>query len=524
MNGLSSHNNKVCFHSGGMRDTYPVSTPLLSKPTENSTGTGIRGWQVDLCFSVLGLATTILIAVRWGLDPANVVFAPLLAFTIPLIVFPWLEYASVYLKRDQEENEYAYLIHIDVFASVISFMFALAASWGVMIQDAATGYSLGFFCPTSWPVDPFHIVSISFVSALVNRRERKHAWYEFLGVIIGIASCTLMLFAIESFTNMWYIGSDWVDRVYTGTTEPFPNVTRVTHAATSRREMFYGRFACAIACTVFEFIATFARATKFALSRCGVKRVFGQSFSIPKPDHPCSVQALVSVVCLVIVLFLSIQAALILVPYPRWVVYDSRHVALLAAVAYFCTPQETEIPVIEGTLMLALLALGVVTSTIATVRTMSLVARTLASTQDRQDVEAEVLITPWSVDAYKREFVQGASSFLDVYHYTNFHYAYAPTWFATTSVVTHVSDAVLCVLGSSLCALMVYLYVLAHNARRNGGSADEAGTETARGPGVQGDTADDSDVVGRARESASVGANDSGKRKKRTVRRTAEDP
>lgn len=410
----------------------------------------MRGCRTDLCISLAGVALLLVVALAWASDPNLAVLSPLLCIAIPLIVVPWLEYFELPASPAKIAGA------IDVAASVLSLGFAIVASVGVVFQDAAAGWSAGYFCPTAWPVDPFHLVALSCVAALATRRRADHAWYETLSLAMGVATTAVMLLAIKSFTDEWYTGSDWIERVYTGTTEPFPNVTRIAHAGPSDRAFYTGRFACAIACASLEFIAAFARAVRFALSRCGSRHDRSKAFELSKPTHACSALAAQQLALALVLVFLTANAALVVSPCPRWVVHDSRHVALIAGVAYASvrTLERTHGARAENTVMLLVLALGVVVSTVSTIRTMGLVARALANTQDLVDAadpDAEKLTEPWSAAAYAREFGRGADSFMHVYQYADYG-PDASTCFATTSALAHALDLALCVVGSAALA------------------------------------------------------------------------
>jgi hypothetical protein len=418
-----------------------------------------RGWKLDACYSIVGLTSTAAISILWGLDVRNVILAPFLAFTVPLAIFPWFEYCadSCFLFKKQNQ-EWGYVQRLDMTFVTISFLFALAASWGVLMEDVASNLSKGYFCPTSWPVDPFHFVSVSFISAIVNYRfDREHAWYELFSLITGIISSSVLLLAVKSFTNEWYIGADWIDRVYEGTTEPFPRVSRITYASLSNRSMFYGRFACAVACAALEFASTFARGLRFSLSRCGSKRERGHSFSFPPIQRACTTQTLASILKTFVLFIVILQLLLSLSPYPQWIVHDSRHVALIAALTYFCLPSSIDKE--KDDALIPLLALGIVSSTFSTVREFHLVSLALARTQDAVsavDPDAPFLITIGSIDAYAREFRRASASFSFVYQYADYDDALVPRWFATTSAMTHGIDAAICVLASALFAYVAW--------------------------------------------------------------------
>ncbi len=437
-----------------MPHANPINAPLLaSSPTENRTTEDIlrRGWRVDLCLSLLGVLATVVVVALVLTDHRNVVLAAFLAFTVPLTVFPWLEY----LIPDKEEGEYEMpgtirvAAALDVALSTTSLLFAISASWGVVLVDRARNPNTAGFQPTMWPVDAFHFVSASFVSSMVSRRA-PNGWYDLLSVVLGVVTSTLMLLTIKSFTDEWYVGASWVDKVFQGTTEPFPNVTRITRAAEFGRDMsFYGRFGCAIGCASFEMLATTARAARFSITRCGMRDKRNQlKWTDLMPSIRLGLnETAARIVALCVVFFVCLQLALVLIPYPRWVVYDSRHVAVIAGLAFFSTPQG-KMHKWEGLVGVTGLGLGAFMSTWATLRSFDLVLKTLASTQTLLDVDDPVHVGMWSYEGYEREFKRGSRSFLDVYQYAAFDHRTVPAWFAGASIATHLVDVVLCGAGS----------------------------------------------------------------------------
>lgn len=402
------------------------------------------------------------------MDSRNVILLPLLSFTVALALFPWLEYIL-----DRCEIPSAYPVDVaDVGFSVASFIFASCAVLAVFVEDAREARS---YFPTQWPTDVFHWVGVSFASALINQREEKHAWYEFLSVVLGMVTCAACLFAMKSYTNQWYVGSSWVDRVYDGLTEPYSDVMRLTNAGWMRKESFYVRFACAIACFTSEFCASFARAIRFSLTRCGSRRSKGlylfpciakNALGIWCPSRAeckraCSWIGIMYVASAAFWAFLFTQLALAFYPYPRWVAYDSRHVWLFAGLAYFCTPQEKKLSDTEARLGLLLLVCGVFMSSYFTARTF-------------QDV-VRIGVSPFSYADYAEEFSKGPESFLGIHQYVT---TISKDWFAFGAASTHVSDFACCVLGSALLAYASARYW--DSQHRNDGSGGNASEKNIR--------------------------------------------
>lgn len=441
----------------------PISAvPSSEAHTENRIGdmSARRGWKWDLCLSLVGLVSTLVVVVMAVTDARNVVLLPALAFSIPLIVFPWFEYMGEETRSTTDVPVYIRVTaRLDLGLSSVSFLAALVASWGLVVVDVHDNKTVAGFQPTMWPVDAFHFVALSFVSALVCRAS-PNEWYELFGIVLGVVASLLTLLTVKSFTDEWYVGDAFTTKVYGGTTEPFPDIRRVTHASTANREMFYGRFGCAIACVACELGATVARTVRFSLSRCGREDKTGKpqptmdwSKLVPfdpscfrhKPTTGCAVTGVSKIVSWIVVFGMGMSCILTLSPYPRWVVYDSRHVATIAALAYFATPQGVATKT-ESFAAIVLLVLGVFFSTWTTVRTFDLVLRTLSNTAGSSTFRL------WSRDDYENEFVQGSASFGGVYQYAGYDYSVVPAWFAATSVLTHALDLATCAAGAGILA------------------------------------------------------------------------
>lgn len=446
----------------------PISLdPSSETTTENRMGDmdTKRGWKLDLCLSLVGLVATLVVVVAAVTDSRNVVLLPALAFSVPLIIFPWLEYVG-----DEGGTQVPVSVkltsRVDLTLSTVSFVSALTASWGLIIADVRWSGGTAGFQPTMWPVDAFHFVALSFVSALVCRPPRSpndwspNEWYELFGIVLGVVASFLMLLTIKSFTDEWSLNTAFVDKVYGGTTEPFPNIQRVTHAATTNREMFLGRFGCAVVCTVCELLATVARTIRFTVSRCGREDKTGKAISAvewgklnpfdkscfeTKASWTCAATGISKIISWIVVLGMGLVCILTLSPYPRWVVYDSRHVGTIAALAYFATPKGASSR-FESFVAIAVLCLSVFFSTWSAVRTFDLVLITLSNTAGSSTDKLRL----WSRDDYEFEFVQGTSSFGGVYQYAGYDHSVVPQWFAATSVLTHALDLAVCVVGAGI--------------------------------------------------------------------------
>lgn len=471
---------------------------------------------MDLCLSLTGLASTGVV-IWYGVSRSEVVVFSLLAFTVPLVIFPWLErimgvccgvetvemicgknlcvvdvppsrivegmhrrcdkhglvfrvlppsgvtveeYLREVNKRSKRPTEW--LSRLDVGVSTLSVLSAACASWGVVFTGVSWSQDTEVFQPVMWPVDAFHFVAVSFVTALVARR-RPTAWFDLLSLFVGVITATVMLLAVKSFTSEWYVGVSYVDRVYGGVTHPFPNVTRISHAAADKRDMYYARFGCAILCAAFEFVATACRCLRFALTQCGERHGDKLKWSELVPSRWDEYTPIFVAFC--VVAFTTLQLALVLVPYPRWVVYDSRHVVLLSSLVYFSVPQtpQTGMPKWQGLGAVGVLASGLVVSVMATWRTFDVVILTLANTHRLARLAGSDAPPHapgvFSVQAYENEFQQGLSSFSYTYQYALYDRRFAPSWFAAGSVITHVVDLVMCGLGSAVLVVVTVKWV-----------------------------------------------------------------
>lgn len=453
-----------------MPDTKPANEePLLpgAAPTKKRTVADIwdRTRALELCGALAGLAGTVAVVVTVARDPRELLALVFLPLTVPLFLFPLVRWLlRVWLPDLGPAPAWAWLTRADLALSSASLLAALAASWGALIADAARNPELPGYQPTQWPVDAFYFVSLSFASAAVRGRS-PNSWYELATATLGVAAAAMMLLATRSYTSDWYAGPDWVERVYAGETRPFPNVTRIAHAANFPREGFYLRLGCAAACALLEGLACACRLLRFALTKCGTEHRRRNELWRDLRVSCTSVrscgglgEAAQRLAAWAVVVFILAQLALSALPYPRWVAYDSKHAALLAALAWGVAPQERMRRWWEGLPLAGLYLAGVAASTWATARTCDLFLRTLAATDElarRRDPAAPARASLWDLGGYEREIQMGRDSFLDVYQYARFDARTVPRVFAVATVYTLAVDWALCAVGAAHLGLLL---------------------------------------------------------------------
>lgn len=430
------------------------NTPSSDPQSENLTGKDMpKKCRTELYVAAVAfIASVVAVVVPQFVDGTYPLYFVLI-LTVPLCVspccfrvFPATTYDSKDLLYDMEAAEESRYSHtwstrFDVFFSFISFLAAGTACVAVVLALPNE------FHPVQWPIDGFHIVSISFVSALVARKT-ENGWAELAGVVLGILATFIMLLTVRSYTHDWYFGQTHVDAVFTGASTPFTNVTRHTHQASSGRAGYTVRLVCASICAGAEFVATNARLVRFARSRCGERYAdLPLSKFLPFGTGDCSdFKSVLRILNWLVILLVLFDLGMMFSPYPRWVVYDSRHTLMIAGMAYFSTPQAVE-DLREVALALLVLGIGVVVSSVATVWTFDEVRYAMQYTSVTLEASKESM---FSVVGYAREITDaGTGSFLEKYQYTDYT-DQMPLSFAITSVATHAVDMIACAVGAGI--------------------------------------------------------------------------
>ena len=382
----------------------------------------------DVWLSACGVLASGAIITACALYPGALIVVPVLAVTIPLGVYPFVD-------RILAGRSLTILRYADLYGSSLCFLLAVMASLtGIM----STAIDARTYHPADWPVNAFHFVSASFVMALANFRKPGHAWLELLSLVSSVLASTVLLLHARS------LSGHWTTLRQQKVSSPFPGVMRANHDD-SNGPAFAMRIVLAAVCAGIEIFLTLVRTEPIARTRLGrLSKEMADVSAYLRGGVPV-VSVLVSgagIACVCATLILSFFTA------PRWVVMDSSHVLLVAGVLNFAIPRDTRVSSGELVAGTALLAAGLGFSTYAVIHTERTMVATLGAWPTAERMETE--------------FKRGGDSFMGQYHY----YAYGPQtpiWFAHASASARAVDLALCCVGS---AYLVMSAIVAYHHKK----------------------------------------------------------
>lgn len=272
------------------------------------------------------------------------------------------------------------------------------------------------FHPSQYPANALHWVAIAWASSVSSDSKLQHT----VSIIATLMGSIVLFLSADSYFPNWSASDAYLRKVYQGTTRPYWNVDRVTNEVRDDG-MYVARCVLTIACAVLMLIS--------CCSHLSALNDYDRVEDAEDQARPSCTTRVVYWIAAFVVLF---DLVLSLLPYARWIVVDSPHVALIAGLLVFWPRGRVRWVVV------ALLLCGVVVSSVS-------LKRTIESTQT---AHADWL----SMSSYRGAFV----------HETFGLWWYEPIkghdedgGFAFSSWVLHFSEWILLVLGSARCAYLV---------------------------------------------------------------------